>query len=231
MRILLFAVLFVTATAAGPSGNYPGLQINRVDRVHFGQSMAEVERMLEQRVRPADPDETSRPGIDFTMTTGSVQLDFDTGKLDRITLDYAFNFSTPLTVYAVSWRNFDAIGGLHLTKGMTKADFAKYLAAWEKRAQAQGAVRSANHDGVLRDGEYDIDSTAVEPLFDMILISFGPGRAIGANNSSHDIISVSFVTAGMAPVDRRKAGTLDSITFFCDEFNTRSRHPSDSSKH
>ena len=231
MRILLFAVLFVTATAAGPSGNYPELKINRVDRVHFGQSMGEVERMLEQRVQPADTDGTSRPGIDFTVTAGSVQLDFDTGKLDRITLDYAFDFSTPLTVYAVSWRNFDAIGGLHLTKGMTKADFVKYLAAWEKRAQAKGAVRSAKHDSVLGNREYDIDSTVMEPLFDMILIGFGPGRAIGKNSSSHDSISVSFVTAGMAPVDRRKAGTLDSITFFCDEFNTRSRPPPESSKH
>jgi len=219
------------AMAAPPSGNYPGLQINRVDHVHFGQSMTEVEHMLEQRARPESTEGMSRPGIDFTVTTGSVMLHFDTGKLDRITLDYAFDFSMPLIVYDVSWRNFDAIGKLHLTKGMTKADFVKYLAAWEKRAQAQGAVRSANHDGLLRDREYDIDSTVVEPLFDAILIGFGPERSIGKNGSSGDSISVSFVTAGMAPVDRRKAGTLDSVTFFCDEFNTRSRRPPDSSKH
>jgi hypothetical protein len=106
---------------------------------------------------------------------------------------------------------------------MKKPEFMAYFKAWEERAQRLGVRRNDGNE-LLKDGEYSVSITEDE-LMDMVHVGFGPERSTGKGGSWGSALSVSFVTKQLEPTYGRKAGSLDSISFFCDEFNTHARHP------
>lgn len=218
---LLVSVLLLLASALVVRAEYPAQRVNRVDSVHFGQSVGEIELILEKKALPARSS-VSRRDKDFEINEGGVRLEFDSGFLRGIKFDADFSFEPPIAPYRDSWQNLDPIGGLRIRKSMGKAQFLKYLEAWEARAIKAGA-RRCDRDEVLKAGEYSVDGSG-EDSFDMIHIAFGPQRLTGKGGKWGSGIFISFVAASEAALYGRSAGTLDSISVSCDEFNTRSRH-------
>jgi len=219
MKILLgLAVIAASTTAA----EYPAQKVNRADYVHFGQSQAEVEALIGKKA-VTEESVINRAGIDYSLSTKGVVIDFDTGKLVKVTFEADFKYYGPIAMFPETWRNFDPIGTASIKRGMPKAEFLKYFHAWEERARQAGIVKN-NGNKLLTASEYSVRLTNDE-FIDMIHIGFGPERSTGKGGSWGSGCSVIFVTAQDAQLTGQKTGTLNSISVLCDEFNTHARKP------
>jgi hypothetical protein len=215
--------LFFVSTVSAALAEYPAQRIDRTHIVRFGDALPVIEKALHRRAVAEDLPPMSR-GIDkdAKIDLGAVQLTFDTGRLEEIEFEHNFDFSIPLAPFAESWCNLDPIDGLALKRGMKKADVLAYLRAWEDRAKKLGARR--NDSSELRlEKEYGISQDEGE-LIDMVFISFGPDRPTGKGGGRWgSSCSISFVSSDLALSEGRPLGTLDSVSFSCDEFNSHAR--------
>jgi hypothetical protein len=216
------ALVFVAGLSTAFATEYPMQKVNRVNAVHFGQAQAEVEHLLEKKA-VTDDSGISRAGTDFSLEAPGMKIDFDTGKLVGITFDAAYSFNEAIAMFPDAWQNLEPIGAVRMKKGMLKSEFQEYLKAWEARAKQSGARRNDGNK-LLQKGEYSVRLTQ-DDFTDMISIGFGPERSTGKGGSWGSGCIVSFVTGKLAPMSRQKAGTLDSISVLCDEFNTHARRP------
>src|ERR1044071_5309025 len=202
MKSILFAILMLSS---GFAGEYPSQKINPRDSVHFGQAQAEVEHRLRKKAAPENSG-IGRPGKDFVLTDRGIKLDFN----------------LPIVAFIESWMNLDPIGDLRIKRGMKKTEFLKYFEAWEGRAKKLG-IRRYDGNELLKGGEYRVNITE-DKLLDMIHITFGPERSTGKGGTWGSGCTIAFVTPD-ALLQVRRVGTLDTITLFCDEFNTHARNP------
>jgi hypothetical protein len=218
MKSILFAILMLSS---GFAGEYPSQKINPRDSVHFGQAQAEVEHRLRKKAAPENSG-IGRPGKDFVLTDRGIKLDFDSGILNGITFGDDFDFNLPIVAFIESWMNLDPIGDLRIKRGMKKTEFLKYFEAWEGRAKKLG-IRRYDGNELLKGGEYRVNITE-DKLLDMIHITFGPERSTGKGGTWGSGCTIAFVTPD-ALLQVRRVGTLDTISLFCDEFNTHARNP------
>ncbi len=217
MKAILLSVLVLSS---GVAAEYPAQKINRADSVRFGQTQAEIERMLKAKAVP-DNSGIGRPNKDFVLSHHGIKLEFDSGRLENITFNAEFDFNIPIVAFIESWRNLDAIGGIRITSGIKKPNFLEYLAAWEARAKKLG-IRRYDGNELLKEGEYSVRATE-QKFMDMIHISFGPERSTGKGGSWGSGCSIFFLTPDEASLYGRKPGTVDTISVTCDEFNTHAR--------
>jgi len=221
LRSISYSVLSVTAVSAFAT-DYPSQPINRVDVVHFGQFQTEVEKMVETAAVEFPP-RIRFAGDHKEIDLGAVKLEFDTGRLVRISFERDFDYDLGISAYPESWRNFSNVGQLGVRRGMTKLQFQEYLRSWEERAKSLGARRIVRKHGyLLSTGEYSMSKTVNESI-DLLHIEFGPERSTGRGGVWGDGCSVDFATQesiqwGQTP------GTLISISVFRDEFDTWARN-------
>lgn len=202
---------------------YPAQKIdNKGSRIYFGQSQKEVEKMLgksaeDQRL----PAPVLRRGLDKRIALKTVEIKFDTQRISEIVFDGNFNFTNGIELYKQDWRRFQSIEGVALKSGMSKKEFALYLALWEKQAETLGAQKVSSIQKSTAVKSYEI---LVENEGDTINILFTPVRKTARGGGLWcDMISIDFVPIGDEDLYDRKAGTLNSVSMSCDEYNTRGR--------
>ena len=193
--------------------------------IAFGQSQEEIEQMfgckaIDILIRIA------RKGIDKSLKTGNLSLEFDSGKLKRIRFEGEYEFKHPPEPYPEPWKNFPAIGAARMSGKMFREDFLSYLKRWEERAKTLGA-------GCVEPGE-DLTSQQyavgiVQDTFaDIIAVNMGPSRRAGGGGLWCDGWVLYFATESDHQRTGAEVGRLQSLSAFRDEFNTLARRIVDS---
>jgi hypothetical protein len=167
-----------------------------------------------------DPSPVARKGIDRKIDAAGVSLTFDTGKLDSIEFKPGYQFRNPPAPYREKWKNLDPIGDARIKAGMTHDEFTAYLKAWEKRANKLGARKVDSED--LATNEYGISFTR-ESFIDSINVSLGPSRKTGRGGRWNDEWTAFFATKMDHQLSGVPVSSLQSLSAFCDEFNTVAR--------
>jgi hypothetical protein len=106
--------------------------------IAFGQHLEEVEELFGCKAGDI-PMRIARKGIDKSLKTDNLSLEFDSGKLKRIRFEGGYEFKNPPTPYPEPWKNFPSIGTTRISGGMIREDFLAYLKGWEERAKTMGA--------------------------------------------------------------------------------------------
>ena len=171
-----------TRTESQPS---PGVWINgHVFR--FGDAIGTAEQKL--GVTATDhPSETARSGIDRIVKAPPFLLEFDAGKLRRITFDTTFRFEQPLQVFPESWKNLLPIGGQKLKKGMNREELDAYLAAWEQKLTASG---------LAKDRDFRV-KTLGRGRFETVTISMRSAGPAPTGHRWYDTWQITFVRRGV----------------------------------
>lgn len=202
------------------SAEYPSQVLSGDQKVHFGQTLAEVERLFGKSA-VQDPSVVARKGLDLKIDLPTTELSFDSGKLSDITFKRNYQYPESMTLFRQEWRNLSPVENLKLNPGMKKTEFLKYLELWEARARAAGAERRIG--GVLtKSNEYVIKITQ-DKWSSSVHISYGPHRETGRGGVWSDGCHVSFATQRSAELYDVRFGTLLYVSLFCDEFNTVAR--------
>lgn len=194
--------------------------------MYFGQSQIEIERLLSVKASPSTLP-IARPGIDYDIMSSGFALKFDTSRLVGITFERNFAFSVNIAPFPEPWRDFAPLGSLAVKKNMHRDEFMAYLNVWEGRAYKSGARRKVGNSP-LAQNEYSVGLHE-----DRISISFGPDRQTkkgGTWGSSYHIHFMSPRLAALAARRGQEINSLDSISVFCDEFNTFARSPGTANK-
>ena len=192
--------------------------------ISFGQSLEEVERLF--GCEAADiPIKIARKGIDKSLKTGNLSLEFDSGKLKRMCFECGYDFKSPPTPYPEPWKNFPVIGAARISGKMLREDFLAYLNAWEERAKAFGAEPvEAGED--LASEQYSV-AIIQEDLMgvptDMAVVNMGPSRRAGGGGLWCDGWVLFFATESDSKESGVEVGHLWSLAAFRDEFNTVAR--------
>lgn len=194
--------------------------------IAFGQSLDEVEQMF--AVKAIDiPIRIARKGIDKSLNTGNLSLEFDSGKLKRIQFEGEYDFKNPPTPYPETWKNFPVIGATRILGKMDREEFLTYLKAWEERAKTLGAERTEAGDD-LAQNQYAVaimQDNFMDFYTDMIVVNMGPSRRAGGGGLWCDGWIMSFATESTHQKNSVEVGRLQHISAFRDEFNTVARKP------
>jgi len=187
--------------------------------VYFGQNLQEVQKIFS--VTPVDdPSSIARKGIDKKIEIKGVSLSFDTERLSEIEFTKGYQFKTPPKPYSKAWKNFEVIDDKKVIANMSREEFLMYLAAWEERAKKLGAQK-VDSEG-LNENQYNVLVNRDE-FMDMIHVSMGPSRMTSRGGRWADGWSVFFTTETDHKLSGTPVGRLQSISAFCDEFNTVAR--------
>jgi hypothetical protein len=188
--------------------------------IAFGQSLEEVEQLFGCEAVDI-PIKIARKGIDKSLKTDNISLEFDSGKLKRMSLEAGYEFKNPLTPYPEPWKNFPAIGATRISGQMFRRIFLSYLKAWDARARNLGGRRiQAGED--LADREYSI-AVVRDDFADMIVVNMGPSRRAGGGGLWCDGWCLFFATESDHQRSGVEVGRLQSLSAFRDEFNTVAR--------
>jgi hypothetical protein len=186
-------------------------------QLRFGQDLREVEAHFSRQAHDI-PMRIARPGIDKQLELETFSLEFDSGRLRKITLKAGYKYFNPPTPYSESWKNFPSIGSRKISEGMPRRAFLVYLAAWKRRAANLGAKRTQVGDF---SGQQFSVSFQRDSFVDMVLIDMGPSRRARGGGIWCDGWIATFALpdspSGTVP------GTLESLSAFRDEFNSVAR--------
>jgi len=188
--------------------------------VRFGDKLADIEHLLSsQAIDDASP--IARKSIDKLIQNSNVSLSFDSGLLKGIRFMEDYQFVNPPTPYPEPWKNFPIIGLKKIFSRMSRDDFLTYLAAWEERAKQFGADKVDFGDLTSQQFEVSIDQ---DKFWDHIYINMGPSRRAGGGGIWCDGWGVTFSMVGRGRQTLGiKAGLLENLSAFRDEFNTVAR--------
>lgn len=199
---------------------YPRIILDLGFELHFGQELAEVERLSGGTAVDHDT-RITRPGIDKIMQLPNLSLSFDVDRLKGIKFQGGYGFEHDPAPFAGPWKNFPALGARRFHRGMTREACIAYLGAWESRSHALGAKGSSAED--LLEGQYRI-AFYQDEYCDMISVNFGPTRKTSGGGRWGDGWTISFsIDSGRDQTGR--PGLLKNVSAFCDEFNTVARTP------
>jgi hypothetical protein len=196
--------------------------------IAFGQSLEEIEQMFALRAIDI-PIRIARKGIDKSLKTESLSLEFDSGKLKRIQFEGTYDFKNPPTPYPESWKNFPVIGSTRISGRMSREQFLTYLKAWEERANGLGAERTEAGDD-LTANQYSVaimQENFMDFYTDMIVVNMGPSRRAGGGGLWCDGWILFFATETDHHKSGIEVGRFKSLSAFRDEFNTVARRISD----
>jgi hypothetical protein len=187
--------------------------------VYFGQTLQEVQKLFS--VTPFDdPSPIARKGVDKKVEIKDVLLSFDTERLSGIEFTKEYQFKTPPKPYSKAWKNFDVIDDKKVIANMSREEFLTYLAAWEERAKKLGAQKVDSED--LNENQYNV-SVKKNEFMEMLSVSMGPSRKTNRGGRRADGWCVFFTTETDHKLSGTPVGKLQSISAFCDEFNTVAR--------
>jgi hypothetical protein len=183
--------------------------------LHFGQELEEVEPIFSCHAID-NPVRIARKTIDKIIKTANLQLDFDSGRLCRVTFAVDYRFVNPPAPYAEDWKNFPAIGSCRIYGRMSREKFLSYISAWEQRAINIGAGKVDMGDLTTEQFAVSIDR---DDFWDAVCVNMGPSRRAGGGGIWCD--------GWIATFEKSKtnfdAGTLETLSAFRDEFNTVAR--------
>lgn len=222
--IIFAAIPFLVLSNCVAECEFSSLQIDgKGNNVYLGQSMKEVESQIGTRAVDQDiPIPVLRKGIDMKIDLKQAEIRFDTQRVCGIVFRWDFDYSKIISLFKQEWKGLQPIDGVVLKQGMTKREFRRYLSLWEKRAVANGALKVSRIQQSRTGNAFAIN---IEDDGDVIEIYFSPLRkGNGGKGTWCDMISTRFIKLEDEDLFGRKAGTLDSISIDCDEFNTRGRH-------
>lgn len=192
--------------------------------VSFGQSLEEVEQLFGCKADDI-PLRIARKGIDKRLKTENLSLEFDAGRLKRISFKGGYEFKNPPEPYPEPWKNFAAIGPTTISGKMPREDFLTYLKTWEERAKTFGA-EPVEPGGDLGSEQYSV-AIMQEDLIgystDMIVVNMGPSRRAGGGGLWCDGWVLFFATESDSQQAGVEVGRLQSLSAFRDEFNTVAR--------
>jgi hypothetical protein len=167
------------------------------------------------------PIRIARNGVDKSLKTENLSLEFDSGKLKRIQFEGEYEFKNPPEPYPESWKNFPALGATRIFGQMPRRDFLSYLKAWDQRARTLGG-RRIQAGGDLRDQEYSI-GVVRDDFVDMIVVNMGPSRRAGGGGLWCDGWCLFFSLESDHQKSGIEVGRIQSLSAFRDEFNTVAR--------
>jgi len=192
--------------------------------IAFGQSLEEIEGMFGSTAIDI-PLRIARKGIDKILKTESLSLEFDSGRLKRISFEGDYEFKNPPEPYPEPWKNFAAIGPTTIPGKKAREEFLTYLKAWEERAKTFGAEPVEPGED-LSSEQYSV-AIMQEDLIgystDMIVVNMGPSRRAGGGGLWCDGWLLFFATESDSQQTGVEVGRLQSLSAFRDEFNTVAR--------
>ncbi len=192
--------------------------------IAFGQRIEEVEQLFGCQASD-NPLKIARTGIDKIIKTGNVSLEFDSGKLKRMSFEGGYEFKNALTPYPEPWKNFPVIGAKRISGKMPREDFLAYLKAWEERAKTSGAapVEAGEDLGPEQYSVGIIQENLMGFSTDMAVVNMGPSRRAGGGGLWCDAWVLSFATESDHQQSGVGIGRLQLLSAFRDEFNTVAR--------
>ena len=191
------------------------LRLDNGTPVPFGAPVEPLAQRLDERAFEV---ERGRPGLDWNLATNTAVLEFDTGKLWRVTFKPAHRFEHPLQAFADDWKNFDPIGARKITQFMPNDEFMAYFQAWTERARAAGKRENT---------DYWVKHTPSDRLGDTLTITFAPRRRlVGTGEVTGDSWTFRFNGETDHRYHReRPLRSLKDVAAACDTFNTKLRAP------
>jgi hypothetical protein len=192
--------------------SFPEQVLDGGECVHFGQVIEQVEEAF--RVSAIDnPSPVARRGVDKKIRGKTFALEFDTGRLKGIEFLKDYLFKMPPEPHSEEWKNFCSFGENRIKTRMTRDEFITYIAAWEVRARELGAEKVGSPDLQNDQFRFIFDK---DEFTDMFNLAMGPSRRSGGGGIWADGWTAFFST-------RNDVTLLDSISAFCDVFNSVAR--------
>ena len=204
------------------SNRFPHLILNDGKRFYFGQDLREAEEIFAINAKPYPPELARVRANHRIIETAELELTFDSGKLSNMEFREGFDFQIPLIPYCERWKNLDSIVFPKSPEKMMHEDAMGKLALWEKRAQQSGAKKIEAGDD-LAINEFSTASEAGE-CWNMIGISLGQSRRTGGGGLWMDGWIFQFTSATDLQLHKIPVGIFQSVSAFCDEFNTAARN-------
>jgi hypothetical protein len=206
---------------------FPHLFTDDRKRFYFGQELVEAEEMFGMSAKQHPPELARVHPNHRIIETKELKLTFDAGKLSNMEFLKEFNFKMTLAPYAEEWKNLNDLG---FGRNTTREEAAGYLSNWEKRASALGARKIEAGDdlaslefSIYSSDERDLGLKTLGIDWNVFGINMGKSRRAGGGGLWTDGWIIHFVSAGDAESGKLHAGRIDSISAFCDEFNTAAR--------
>jgi hypothetical protein len=184
----------------------------------FGEEMEKVEHLFSCHAID-NPSPIARKAVDKIIKTANLQLDFDSGRLCRVTFADEYQFIRPPTPYPEVWKNFPVIGARKIYRRMPREEFLSYVSAWEQRAIGLGAEKIAFDD--LTGKQFSVSIDRDSPWYDAVNISMGPSRRAGGGGIWCDGWNAIFTRRD--PNGGISFVTLERLSVFRDEFNSVAR--------
>jgi hypothetical protein len=183
--------------------------------LRFGQKIEEAESLFSCHAID-NPARVARKRIDEIINTANLQLDFDSGRLCRVTFAVDYQFDNPPTPYEEDWKNFPEIDSGRVFGRMSREKFLSYLSKWEQRAISMGAEKVDMGD--LTREQFAV-SICRDSFWDAVCVNMGPSRRAGGGGIWCD----GWIATFEKPKTKFDAGILESLSAFRDEFNTVAR--------
>jgi hypothetical protein len=195
----------------------------------FSSSTFKVEDMFGCKASDI-PIRIARKGIDKSLKTDTVSLEFDSGKLKRIQFERNYEFRNSPQPYPEPWKNLVPVGLARISGGMPREQFLVYLKLWEERARACGAESvEAGEDLGSEQYSVGIVQESLEGFsLDLIALNMGPSRRAGGGGLWSDGWCLFFARELDHNETGVEVGRLLSLAAFRDEFNTVARRTTSS---
>ncbi len=189
---------------------FTGVTLEDGTDLYFGQALDEVERLTGASAGALPVQGGPTTGAMPRISLRDVAVDFDAGRLQRITYR---RLAAPPAPFPQLWKNLTPVNDQSVTMGMSEQSFRDYLAAWENSLKAQGLERDRDYRMQERTSENSLG----------IFISMRPmAKAVGGG-WRWDSWSLSFNPAGRAP---NREMRLISVTAMSGAFSARPVTPS-----
>jgi hypothetical protein len=196
------------------------LTLDTGETLAFGQELASVEKLFSCTATDKELRLSGRAGIDKIINAKNISLEFDSGRLKRIRFSEEYRYLNPLTPYPEEWRNLPPIDNKKISNAISRDELLEYLTVWKKRAESFGMEKVEFNDMTLR--QFAVSITC-DRYIDMISISMGPTRRTRGGGIWCDSWGFIFSTNTALESTGIKAGLLQSVSVFRDEFNTAAR--------
>ena len=192
--------------------------------IAFGQSLEEIEQLFGCKAEGI-PIRIARKGIDKSLKTDNLSMEFDSGKLKGIKFEGEYEFNNPPQPYPEAWKNFVVLGPRRISARMAREDFLAYLKAWEERAKTFGAepVEPGEDLGSEQYSVGIVQENTVGFCLDMVAVNMGPSRRAGGGGLWADGWCLFFARESDHKQTGVEVGRLLSLSAFRDEFNTVAR--------
>jgi len=181
----------------------------------FGEEIEKAERLFSCHAID-NPLRIARKTVDKIIKTANLHLDFDSGRLCRVTFADEYQFKSPPTPYPEEWKNFPVIGARKIYRRMPREEFLSYVSAWEQRAIGLGAEKIDMDD--LTTEQFAV-SICRDEFWDSVCLNMGQSTRAGGGGIWCD----GWIATFKKQETELGAEILEELSAFPDEFNTVAR--------